>query len=94
MFFVCSEADSAAEGETRMRGKLFTLALAGAIAAGAAGPAAASETIAYSYDARGRLIKVERSGSVNNGVVTNYAHDKADNRISKTVTGSPNPPPP
>ena len=59
-----------------------------------AAPAIAAETITYSYDARGRLIKVERSGSVNNGVVTNYAHDKADNRISKTVTGSPNPPPP
>ena len=57
-------------------------------------PAQAAETISYSYDARGRLVQVARSGSVNNGVVTTYTHDKADNRTSKTTTGSPNPPPP
>ena len=54
----------------------------------------ASETITYKYDARGRLIEVNRQGSVNNNVVTNYAYDKADNRTSKTTTGSPNGPPP
>jgi hypothetical protein len=27
-------------------------------------------------------------------VVTAYAFDKADNRLSKATTGSPNPPPP
>jgi hypothetical protein len=54
----------------------------------------ASETITYKYDARGRLIEVNRSGTVNNNVVTNYAYDKADNRTSKTTTGSPNGPPP
>ena len=32
--------------------------------------------------------------SVNNGVNTNYAYDKADNRILKTTIGSPNPGPP
>ncbi len=53
-------------------------------------PAAASaaETITYRYDARGRLVKVERSGSVNNGIVTTYSHDKADNRTEKATTGS------
>jgi YD repeat-containing protein len=56
--------------------------------------AAASETIVYSYDAKGRLVKVERSGTVNNNVTANYSHDKADNRTNVTVTGSPNPPPP
>ncbi|HVQ08925.1 MAG TPA: hypothetical protein VMS43_10885 [Allosphingosinicella sp.] len=30
--------------------------------------AMASETVTYTYDARGRLVKVERSGSVNNDV--------------------------
>ena len=57
-----------------------------------AAPAAASagETITYSYDAKGRLVKVERSGTVNNGVKADYAHDKADNRVNVTVTGSPN----
>lgn len=53
----------------------------------------AAETIAYTYDAQGRLVKVARSGTVNNNVVTNYTYDKADNRTNKTTTGSPNPPP-
>ncbi|HEY0411642.1 MAG TPA: RHS repeat domain-containing protein [Allosphingosinicella sp.] len=56
--------------------------------------AAAAETITYTYDAKGRLVQVVRSGTVNNGVTTTYAHDKADNRTGKTTTGSPNPPPP
>jgi YD repeat-containing protein len=55
--------------------------------------ASASETINYSYDARGRLVKVVRAGTINNGVNTSYTHDKADNRTNVTVTGSPNPPP-
>jgi uncharacterized protein RhaS with RHS repeats len=62
------------------------------VALGAA--AYASETINYKYDARGRLIQVNRTGSVNNNVVTNYTYDKADNRLTKTTTGSPNPGPP
>ena len=56
--------------------------------------AAATETITYTYDAKGRLIKVERTGTVNNGVTTQYTHDKADNRSNVTVTGSPNSSPP
>lgn len=54
----------------------------------------ASETISYTYDARGRLVQVNHSGTVNNNVVTNYTYDKADNRTNKTTTGSPNPRPP
>jgi hypothetical protein len=54
----------------------------------------AGETVDYTYDAKGRLVKVERSGTVNNGVTSNYSHDKADNRANVTVTGSPNTPPP
>jgi len=50
----------------------------------------ASETITYTYDAKGRVVKVERSGTVNNGVKTEYTHDKADNRKNLKVTGSPN----
>jgi hypothetical protein len=57
-------------------------------------PASAAETITYVYDARGRLKQVIRTGTVNNGVTTTYTIDKADNRINKTTTGSPNPPPP
>ena len=58
------------------------------------GAANATETITYTYDAKGRLIKVERSGTVNNGVKSEYLHDKADNRTNAKVTGSTNPPPP
>lgn len=72
-----------------------SLIVAGATVALVASTAAiASETIAYSYDARGRLTQVARSGSVNNGVTTTYAYDKAHNRTTKTTTGSPNPGPP
>jgi hypothetical protein len=56
--------------------------------------AMASETVNYSYDAKGRLVQVARSGNVNNGIVTNYTYDKADNRTNKNTTGSPNPGPP
>jgi RHS Repeat len=51
--------------------------------------AAASETVTYSYDARGRLVAVKHSGTVNNNVQSNYTYDKADNRTNKTVTGAP-----
>jgi YD repeat-containing protein len=68
--------------------------LAAATAIVAASAAMAAETIVYRYDAKGRLVKVERSGTVNNNVATNYSFDKADNRTAKTTTGSANPPPP
>ena len=60
----------------------------------AASASQATETITYTYDAKGRLIKVERTGTVNNGVTTQYTHDHADNRSNVTVTGSPNNSPP
>ena len=47
----------------------------------------AAETITYTYDARGRLIQVTHSGTVNNNVATNYTYDKADNRAVKNTTG-------
>lgn len=56
--------------------------------------AIATETVNYSYDAKGRLVQIARSGTINNGVVTNYTYDHADNRTNKTTTGSPNPGPP
>jgi hypothetical protein len=70
------------------RDRLAILLAAAAIAAIPA-LAIAAETIAYSYDARGRLVKVVRSGTVNNNVVTNYSFDKADNRTLKNTTGVP-----
>lgn len=70
------------------RGKKVAFAAA-ALAVAAA--AMASETITYTYDARGRLVKVERTGSVNNNVKAEYKYDKADNRTNVNVA-SPNPP--
>jgi YD repeat-containing protein len=73
------------------RSEIITALLTGAALA-AAVAAQAAETINYTYDARGRLIAVNRSGSVNNNVNTTYNIDKAENRLNKTTTGSPNPP--
>lgn len=42
--------------------------------------ASSSETVIYSYDALGRLSKVGRTGSVNNGTSACYSHDEAANR--------------
>ncbi|WP_231462791.1 hypothetical protein [Sphingomonas sp. URHD0057] len=67
---------------------------AGALAVATSTAAVAAEAITYTYDARGRLVQVARSGTVNNGVTTTYTIDKADNRTNKTTTGSANPGPP
>lgn len=48
----------------------------------------AGETTTYTYDAKGRLVKAERSGTINNGVKTEYSHDKADNRSNVKTTGA------
>jgi hypothetical protein len=56
-----------------------------------AAAAMASETITYTYDSRGRLVRVSHSGSVNNNVSANYSYDKADNRATVNVV-SPNAP--
>lgn len=52
--------------------------------------ALAQETITYSYDGKGRLIKVERTGGPNDGVVTEYSYQKADNRKKVKTTGVTN----
>ncbi|HEX8532602.1 MAG TPA: hypothetical protein VF662_00375 [Allosphingosinicella sp.] len=76
-----------------MRKIIGTLIAAAALAA-STGAAQAAETITYSYDARGRLVQIARTGTVNNGVTTSHQYDKADNRTVKTTTGSANPGPP
>lgn len=50
----------------------------------------AAETITYTYDAKGRLVRVVRAGAVNSGIATSYARDKADNRVNVKTTGAPN----
>ena len=76
------------------RGFAARCALAAIVATAVPVLAYAAETITYTYDAKGRLVKVVRSGNVNNGVTADYTHDKANNRTNVTVTGSPNAPPP
>ena len=69
----------------KIKGKA-AIALAALVIAAAAW---ATETITYTYDARGRLVKVVRTGSVNNNVSAEYKYDKGDNRTSVNVV-SPN----
>ena len=68
--------------------RIIIIALAAGLVAATGARAIASETITYTYDAKGRLVKVVHAGSVNNGVVSNYAFDKADNRTTHTTTGA------
>jgi hypothetical protein len=70
--------------------KIVVTSIGLAIVTGAFG----AETITYTYDAKGRLIRVVRTGTVNNNVTTEYTHDKANNRKTVVTTNSPNPPPP
>lgn len=51
-------------------------------------PADASETIAYKYDALGRMVKVARAGTVNNNASECYNYDPADNRSNVTSSTS------
>lgn len=73
---------------------MYRPSLIAAVLASVSVPALASETIAYSYDALGRLTAVARSGTVNNGVRTDYQLDPAGNRTRLTTAGSTGAPPP
>jgi YD repeat-containing protein len=72
----------------------MSLVKRGAFAAAAIGligssTASATETITYTYDARGRVVKVVKTGTVNNNTQTCYKVDKAGNRTNvKTDVGS------
>ncbi len=72
---------------------ILRISAAGLLLLASTPPAHSAETITYSYDAKGRLVKVVRTGTVNNNVTVEYTHDKADNRTRVKVTNSPNPPP-
>jgi hypothetical protein len=52
------------------------------------GTAGAAENVTYTYDARGRLVEVER---VRPGetVKVKYTYDLADNRTKKEITKTP-----
>jgi hypothetical protein len=51
-------------------------------------PAFATETVTYSYDALGRLIKTVRSGGPASGVDASTQYDPAGNRTNVTVGGA------
>jgi len=70
----------------KQRAHLCRLALIAVIALSS--PAIGSETIEYTYDARGRLIEVKRIQPSGN-VKTKYEYDGADNRTKKEVTPVP-----
>ena len=48
----------------------------------------AAETATYTYDALGRLVKVEHVGGGNDGMQQTTAFDPAGNRSNHTVTGA------
>lgn len=60
----------------------------------------ASENVTYAYDALGRLVKVQSSGSVNNNVAHSLCYDATGNRVTyasstagATATCAPTPAP-
>jgi hypothetical protein len=67
--------------------KLSQMLVTGIVLAAFLGTAAAqaTETITYTYDARGRLVKVVHTGTVNNNNQACYKYDKADNRSNVQV---------
>lgn len=77
-------------GSAKIRVRVFIIAT---LVASIAVSVQSAETLTYSYDAKGRLVKVVRTGTVNNNVTVEYTLDKADNRTRLKTTNSPNPPP-
>ena len=57
-----------------LSGTTMKLLVAGAIALALVSGAFATETITYTYDAKGRLVKVVHTGTVNNNLTTDYSH--------------------
>lgn len=58
-------------------------------AATATSIARANETVKYTYDAKGRIVSIQHTGTINNNVVANYTYDTADNRTRVTLSGAP-----
>lgn len=54
-------------------------------------PALSTETIVYTYDALGRLVVAQRSGSINNGQVATLCYDPAGNRTRYVSSGAGSP---
>ena len=65
-----------------MRSVITAASMAALLSSGAI----ASETNTYSYDARGRLVQVVRTGGPGGNFISTYALDDADNRTQVTIT--------
>jgi len=76
------------EKDRAMKFKLASLTVLSSLLV--AFPCHAQEVSTYTYDAKGRVTKVTRSGGPVAGATTSYAFDKADNRASVVVASSPN----
>lgn len=50
----------------------------------------AQAVVNYTYDALGRVVRVDNTGGVNNQISASYSFDAASNRTNKQVTNSPN----
>jgi hypothetical protein len=72
---------------------LTLIALAAGLACSSA--ASASETIQYTYDVRGRLVKVNHAAAstVNPNHQVCYKYDKAGNRVKVTLSPTSGSPP-
>ena len=68
-----------------LRGCLLFGAL-GVAAVASGTPAGAAETITYKYDARGRLVRVVRTGVPAQDYKREYTYDRANNRRLKRTT--------
>ena len=72
-----------------MKMRLLTV-LGAALVLGLSGGAIAQETTNITYDALGRVTKVEKAGGPASGVQTTYDLDAAGNRTKVKVLGSAN----
>lgn len=71
-------------------GSKLALAIALVCAMETSTSAIAQETTTITYDALGRVVKVQKSGGPSNGVEANYEFDAAGNRTRVKVEGSAN----
>lgn len=67
--------------------------IGGAILLAMAGVAQANQPKTYTYDALGRLVKVEKENQQAQPIVTDIEYDDAGNRKRYAVTGAPDQPP-